>query len=69
MYVCICHSVTDREIREAADSGVRTVRQLRKATGCSGSCGQCATMAKQLLDENQPSTPSLFGVTLEPVPA
>ena len=54
MYVCICHAVTDKAIRNSAAEGVRTMRQLRQETGCSGSCGQCAPMAKQILDTAQP---------------
>ncbi|HAP51551.1 MAG TPA: (2Fe-2S)-binding protein, partial [Marinobacter adhaerens] len=33
MYVCLCHGVTDREIREAADNGVSSMRQLGKELG------------------------------------
>lgn len=54
MYVCICHAVTDTEIKKSAADGVRTMRQLRQKTGCSGSCGQCAPLAKQILDTAQP---------------
>ncbi len=45
MYVCICNSVTDRDIRKAANNGVKTMKelsnQLRVATGC-GRCAECA---------------------------
>ena len=43
MYVCICHAVTDRQIRAAIRDGARHAAQLQDrlkvATGC-GSCSQ-----------------------------
>ena len=45
MYVCICNAVTERTIREAAASGVRTLSELSRRTGCSDCCGTCADLA------------------------
>ena len=52
MYVCICNSVTDRAIREAAAEGVRTLSELQRRTGCAGACGSCADLAEQVLRES-----------------
>jgi len=49
MYICTCHGVTDRQIREAGERGVRSLKELTMATGCAGSCGQCAKEAKSIL--------------------
>lgn len=51
MYVCICKSITDQDIRDAARSGVRDVEQLQRETGCSTGCGCCAELAGALLSE------------------
>ena len=51
MYVCLCNGVTDRQIREAADAGCRTMSELTMRTGCGATCGSCIEMATQLLDE------------------
>ncbi len=51
MYVCICNGITDRTIRDAARSGVRTLAELSATTGCSTTCGCCGDMAVQLLEE------------------
>lgn len=51
MYVCICHGVTDRQIRETAEAGCRTVAELTMRTGAGANCGSCLEMAAQLLDE------------------
>lgn len=51
MYVCMCHGITDRQIREAVGEGVASMRELRAELGVASSCGCCAQYAKQLLDE------------------
>jgi bacterioferritin-associated ferredoxin len=51
MYVCICNAVTERTIREAAASGVRTLSELSRRTGCSDCCGSCAELANEILAE------------------
>ena len=51
MYVCLCNGVTDRQIREAAEAGCRTMSELTMRTGCGASCGSCIDLATQLLDE------------------
>jgi bacterioferritin-associated ferredoxin len=51
MYVCLCHGVTDHEIRRAAESGVRTVSELTMRTGLGSGCGSCVSMAVGLIDE------------------
>ncbi len=53
MYVCLCHGVTDREIREAADSGVSSMRQLGKELGVGTQCGRCACTAREILRESR----------------
>ncbi len=51
MYVCLCHGVTDRAIREAAEAGAQTLGDLAAMTGCSTGCGSCSELASSLLDE------------------
>lgn len=51
MYVCVCQAVTDRQIREAATSGARTLRDLRRELGIARECGNCATCARDCLRE------------------
>ena len=51
MYVCICNGVTDRDIRQAADAGCRSLAELTMRTGCGATCGTCLDMAGQLLHE------------------
>ena len=51
MYVCICNGVTDRDIRQAAEAGCRSVSELTMRTGAGANCGGCLDMAAQLLDQ------------------
>ena len=51
MYVCLCNGVTERQIREVAAAGCRTVPELTMRTGCGATCGSCLDMAQALLDE------------------
>lgn len=51
MYVCICHGVTDREIRRIAADGCRDMHELTMRTGCGSGCGSCLSLAVEILDE------------------
>jgi bacterioferritin-associated ferredoxin len=53
MYVCICKSVTDRDIREAASRGARTLKDLRRELGVASDCGKCASCAREVLCETR----------------
>ena len=53
MYVCLCHGVTDRRIREAAVAGARDLADLSAMTGCATGCGSCAQLATELLAEHR----------------
>ena len=57
MYVCICHGVTESQIRRAADEGVREVHELTMRTGAGSNCGSCLPLAAQLLEEQHKTRP------------
>jgi bacterioferritin-associated ferredoxin len=50
MYVCLCNGVTDREIRQTAAAGCRTMAELTMRTGCGAGCGSCVGVATALID-------------------
>ena len=64
MYVCICNGVTDRQIREAAASGVRSVSELTMRTGCGATCGTCLETAADILAAHAPERRSAFSVPM-----
>ena len=51
MYVCICHGVTDREIRTCIAEGANSVRALRAKLKVGTQCGKCACHVRALLEE------------------
>lgn len=51
MYVCICHAVTDREIRACIQAGACSMRELRAELKVGTQCGKCACHVRALLDE------------------
>ncbi|HEY9398123.1 MAG TPA: (2Fe-2S)-binding protein [Burkholderiales bacterium] len=52
MYVCVCNAVTDREIRQCADLGARSLCDLRDSLGVASCCGRCADVADRVLREH-----------------
>lgn len=51
MYVCVCHSVTEDDVRRYAAEGVGTAKEMRAACGMRAGCGQCVRRICALIDE------------------
>ncbi len=51
MYVCVCNSVTDRDIVKAANKGAYTLKDLSDQLNVATCCGRCANCAKRVLNE------------------
>lgn len=49
MYVCVCNSVTDNDIRQAVEAGVCTMDGLSSKLGVSDCCGRCEECARKVL--------------------
>ena len=61
MYICICKSVTDKQIRRAAAAGVDNLYELRESLGVASGCGSCAGAAQEILDDSASrATPTLY---------
>ena len=51
MYVCLCHNVTDKQIKEAVrQEGVGNLRDLKKTLNVGSQCGKCINMAQSIID-------------------
>lgn len=72
MYVCLCKSVTDTEIRGAAKRGARRLEDLQRELGVATGCGRCAECACSVMAEAHaearhengrliPEVPAVFG--------
>jgi len=68
MYVCLCHGITESDVRDAGRNGYVTPSQLKAKLGLkrSGCCGRCAKsmhefveLAAQGASASCPTTPDL----------
>ena len=51
MYVCICNSVSDRQIRECVDRGARSLFEVQCQLPVGSCCGRCEDTASQVVSE------------------
>jgi len=51
MYVCLCKSVTDHEIKRAVAEGANSFREVRDQLSVSTQCGKCARLARAVVME------------------
>ena len=49
MYVCVCNAITDKQIRKAAEAGVRDLWALQGELGVARKCGSCKVVASEPL--------------------
>jgi bacterioferritin-associated ferredoxin len=50
MFVCLCHNVTDGDIRQAMrEHGLCSLREVRAHMGVASQCGRCAQCAKSVI--------------------
>ncbi|CAM3864998.1 (2Fe-2S)-binding protein [Vibrio aquimaris] len=52
MYVCLCHGVSDKKIKQLVlEEGLTDIKQIKKCTALGSQCGKCVKMAKEILTE------------------
>jgi bacterioferritin-associated ferredoxin len=56
VYICICHGITDKQIRSCVNDGARTLCELRGQLGVATQCGSCESSALAILDETLQDT-------------
>lgn len=52
MYVCLCKSVTDHDIKRAVAQGANSFREVRDQLAVSTQCGKCACLARAVVMES-----------------
>jgi len=50
VYLCICKSVSDQQVREAVELGARTIGDLTIRLGIGVECGKCTDSVREFLD-------------------
>lgn len=49
MFVCLCKSVTDHQIRDAVEEGVASFDAMQQRLEVSTVCGSCTCEVKQII--------------------
>ncbi|MCE9677601.1 bacterioferritin-associated ferredoxin [Shewanella sp. AS1] len=62
MYVCLCHAITDTQIKQAVDQGDTTLYALKTRLGVGDQCGKCIRMANQIIQARLDVTPNFYEV-------
>ncbi|MFD7591485.1 bacterioferritin-associated ferredoxin [Kitasatospora sp. NPDC059812] len=52
MYVCMCHAVTEDQVKKAIDAGAETPRQIARGCKAGTDCGSCVRRIQALLGEH-----------------
>ncbi len=50
MIVCLCQRVSDRDIRQAVQDGIRDFESLQDETGVARNCGCCTDCAREVFE-------------------
>ena len=51
MYVCVCHAVTDKDIRKAVDRGACSLFDVQNELPVGSCCGRCEDTARSVVEE------------------
>ncbi|MDR8522366.1 MULTISPECIES: bacterioferritin-associated ferredoxin [Shewanella] len=62
MYVCLCHAITDTQIKEAVSQGDMSLADVKKRLGVADQCGKCAKMATQIIQKQVAIEPNFYEV-------
>ncbi|MFT5235393.1 MAG: bacterioferritin-associated ferredoxin [Shewanella sp.] len=62
MYVCLCHAVTDSQIKEAVNQGDSSLNDVKRRLGVGDQCGKCVKMATQIIQRQLDIEPNYYEV-------
>ncbi|MCC7545960.1 MAG: (2Fe-2S)-binding protein [Aquabacterium sp.] len=51
MIVCVCHRISDRDIRRMAQQGCQSFDDLQIDSGVSTCCGRCEDCAREVVSQ------------------
>lgn len=67
MIVCLCHRVSDRDIRRAVADGTCNFEVLQDDTRVASACGACHDCAREVFDEALAKQSPVPALMLEPL--
>lgn len=53
MYVCICHPITDKQIRQVLEDGAQTTAAVFRHFGHKVQCGKCVPYVRGMVEEHR----------------
>ncbi|BDY06572.1 MULTISPECIES: (2Fe-2S)-binding protein [Ferrimonas] len=62
MYVCICHAVTEKQVRQAVDDGATDVKSLKQKLGVGSECGRCIQATLEVIQAQTDAQPRYYEV-------
>lgn len=51
MYVCVCHGLSERQLRQAVRDGAQSFEALQASTGVATCCRTCEPCAREVLHQ------------------
>jgi bacterioferritin-associated ferredoxin len=52
MYICVCHGISDRQIREIVERGAASLDQVQAHLPVASCCGCCEESARELIESH-----------------
>jgi bacterioferritin-associated ferredoxin len=50
MYICVCHAISDRQIREVVDQGADSLLKVQAHLPVASCCGSCEHAAREVIE-------------------
>jgi bacterioferritin-associated ferredoxin len=50
MYVCVCHAISDRQIREVVERGAESLTEVQAYLPVASCCGRCEDSAREVIE-------------------
>ncbi|MCO5969263.1 MULTISPECIES: (2Fe-2S)-binding protein [Actinoallomurus] len=57
MYACVCHAVTDEDVRDHVEAGACSAKEVRAACGMRPGCGSCVNRIRALIEQHAAAEP------------
>ena len=51
MYICVCHAISDRQIREVVDRGADSLYKVQCQLPVASCCGRCEDSAREVIEK------------------
>ncbi|BDM65792.1 (2Fe-2S)-binding protein [Shewanella sp. NFH-SH190041] len=62
MFVCVCHAITDSQIRQAVAAGAHSLAEVKQQLGVASQCGKCAKLAGQIIKQQANTSANYYQV-------